>query len=76
MLSERQNYRKAHGVSILIAQIMSKQGQFEFDYNMQVLNTMKECLHQRRKAVVLEVVESTGRLSGMSSDIFYIIVCS
>ena len=58
-LTEQQKYRKAHDVLASIAQIILKQGQAEFDYNMEVLTTLRDYL-QERSVVVAELIQNTG----------------
>ena len=62
---QQQKYRRAHDVLISIAQIMSEQGQKEFDYNMKVINTLKEYLQEGKHAVVLEMVQSAGVITAL-----------
>ena len=59
-LTEQQKYRKAHDVLVSIAQIISEQGQTEFDYSMQVLTTLRDYLQERRNVVVAELIQDTG----------------
>ncbi|KAG1674488.1 Zinc finger SWIM domain-containing protein 3 [Nymphon striatum] len=60
VLSEQQKYRKAHFLMITIAQIISEQGTRDFEYNMQVLNSLKDYLQERKKVVITEIVKQTG----------------
>ncbi|KAG1674491.1 Zinc finger SWIM domain-containing protein 3 [Nymphon striatum] len=59
VLSEQQKYRKAHFLMITIAQIISEQGTRDFEYNMQVLNSLKDYLQERKKVVITEIVKQT-----------------
>ncbi|KAG1650975.1 Zinc finger SWIM domain-containing protein 3 [Nymphon striatum] len=60
VLSEQQKYRKAHFLMMTIAQIISEQGMRDFEYNMQVLNNLKDYLQERKKVVITEIVEQAG----------------
>ena len=59
-LTEQQKYRKAHDVLASIAQIISEQGQAKFDYNMEVLTTLRDYLQETRIVVVAELIHNTG----------------
>ncbi|KAG1650976.1 Zinc finger SWIM domain-containing protein 3 [Nymphon striatum] len=61
VLSEQQKYRKAHFLMMTIAQIISEQGMRDFEYNMQVLNNLKDYLQERKKVVITEIVEQADR---------------
>ena len=59
VLTEQQKYRKAHALLSSIAQIMSEQGQKDFDKSILQLIILKRYLQERKNVVVTELSESS-----------------
>ena len=68
VLSELQKYRKCHDVVISVAQIIVEQGMRDFNYNMALLESLRDHLQARKKVVLQESTESTSRPATASTS--------
>ena len=68
VLSELQKYRKCHDVVISVAQIIAEQGMRDFNYNMALLESLRDHLQARKKVVLQESTESTSQPATASTS--------